>query len=67
MAKALGQCTFWPGSSMKRFAKSMRHMAELMPERVLSGKQDQYLRQMVHKFRRQIPDHVVALAGKVEA
>ena len=63
MALALGKCSFFPGSSQKRFARNMAHWAQLKPQAPITGAQDRYLRDLVQRFRRQLPDHIVSLAG----
>lgn len=54
-----------PGSSMKRFINSM--IAEAKGDAMISPKQSDYLRLCVDKFKRQLPDSVVAWAARQEA
>lgn len=55
LAKALGQCTFPPATPQKRFARDMLAIAENNPDRPITDKQDRYLRDLIAKYRRQIP------------
>lgn len=59
IAKALGRCTFMPGTSQKRFAKDIAYVAEYAPETVLTEKQDRYLRVLAWTMRRQMPASLV--------
>jgi len=52
-AIALGKCVMHPGTSQKRFAQSMKLLAETNGE--ISEKQSAYLDLMIHRYRRQIP------------
>lgn len=65
MARALGDCSFLPGSSAKRFAWRISGVAgEDDPQ--ISEREAGYLRGLVYTFRRQIPHDVVTLAGDIE-
>jgi hypothetical protein len=68
LAIALAKCTFVPGVPTKRFARDMAERAHWPsgPDTVpLTPKQRKYLCEAVIKFRRQIPQSVVALANKM--
>jgi hypothetical protein len=62
MAQHLAACRFCPGIRTKRFARDMAYIAEHFPSKELSKPQGTYLRQAVVRYRRQIPDDVVAIA-----
>lgn len=64
MAIALARCVFVPGIATKRFARDMAFRAGLADAGPLTEKQDRYLREAVHKFRRQIDPSIVALANR---
>lgn len=53
-----------PGIGTKRFARDMATLERLSPAAVLSPKQARYLRQVVVRFRRQIPADIVELARR---
>ena len=53
MARALGQCSFLPGSWDKRFARDMAAMAE-DPDAALTRRQAETLMEVCHRYRRQI-------------
>lgn len=59
IAKALGQVTYRPASSEKRFAKNVAFLAEHSPELPISGRQDAFMRQLAWRFRRQMPERLV--------
>ena len=63
MGTALGLCRFVPATFDKRFAGEMALWAR-DDEPLITEKQSECLRRMVHKYRRQIPADVVALAGE---
>ena len=50
---------FLPGSKDKHFARNMHHLATHSPEKVLSERQAHYLKQLLFKYRRQLPASVV--------
>lgn len=52
-ALKLGACTFVPGTSVKRIAKSLAAIAKDNPSKVLSLKQSLFLELMVFRYRRQ--------------
>ena len=62
IVSALSDCTFWPGTSAKRFVRSMRSVAETDPDRLLTTRQRRYLFGLRWKFRRQIPPAIAGLA-----
>lgn len=62
MARALSKCTFVPGILVKRFARNLAFMAEQAQPKPLTPLQAEFLRSAVVRYRRQIPDDVVALA-----
>ncbi len=59
LAKALGACSFLPGSSQKRFARDLAFVAEHSPDRELTDRQRHYLQLMAWRYRRQIPKRLV--------
>jgi hypothetical protein len=64
MARALGNSSFCPGSSAKRFARSIdARSGEAEP--TISEREAGYLRGLVYTYRRQIARDVVTLAGDV--
>ena len=63
-AIAPGMVTFPPGIHTKRFARDMAFVAEHKPGCELSPKQALYLRQVVVRYRRQIPADIVAAARR---
>lgn len=50
----LQKCTFLPGSYQKRFVHSMGSIAVLRPEMEITEKQDKYLHDLFHQYRKQI-------------
>jgi hypothetical protein len=62
MARALAGCSFTPGTWDKRFARDLA--AQLRATEQITQAQAENLRRMVHRYRRQIPAEVVALAGR---
>lgn len=66
MAVHLARCTFVPGTGTKRFAQDMAFRAGQPESKPLTSRQAEYLRSAVIRFRRQIPDDVVALARALE-
>jgi hypothetical protein len=57
-AKALGHCTFLPGSSEKRFVRDMERAAFNSPEtKTLTSKQHDYLVLLCWKYRNQLTKH----------
>lgn len=54
--------TYIPGIGTKRFARDIADLAEL-PDAAITEAQAVYLRQVVHRFRRQIPSAIVSLAA----
>lgn len=60
--EALGSARFLPGSPPKRFARDMREALRLKTG--ITERQGDYLRRVVHTFRRQLPARIVfALVG----
>jgi hypothetical protein len=57
LSRALGSCSFPPGTNQKRFAQNMAGYTGLITER-----QRWYLYRMVVRYRRQIAPHLVARA-----
>jgi hypothetical protein len=57
LSRALGSCSFPPGTNQKRFAQNMAGYTGLVTER-----QRWYLYKMVVRYRRQIAPHLVARA-----
>jgi hypothetical protein len=55
IAKALSRCTFVPATPPKRFARDMASAAEHRPDLELTERQRKYLFDLLHRFRRQIP------------
>lgn len=55
IASDLNGATFPPGSADKRFVRQMAWTAEHNPTKSLTPAQDQYLRNLAFKYRRQIP------------
>lgn len=64
IALRLSACSFLPGSSDKRFVKAMAFDAALLPDKELSTRQAARLMTMCHKYRRQMPPVLVALAAR---
>lgn len=62
MAAALARCSFTPGSWDKRFARDVA--AQLRATAYITQRQAESLRQMVHRYRRQLPPEVVALGQR---
>jgi len=67
IAKALGNCSFCPGTAQKRFARNMASLAESEPGRELTPKQAAYLYDMAHRYRRQLPRSLVEFAALLKA
>lgn len=65
MAEVLGRCRILPGSPEKRFAGAMATLAA-QHEPLITVRQAEWLRVLVHRYRRQIPADVVALAQAQE-
>jgi hypothetical protein len=61
MAEQLARCSFSPGTWDKRFARALGAQAAAMPPWITS-KQTPLLRDLVRRYRRQLPERVVALA-----
>ena len=56
IAKVLAtECVIPPGSASKKFVRDMAHRAREEPDYELSDKQVEYLYDLLHRFRRQIP------------
>ena len=64
MARAISpmNVTYLPGIGTKRFAREMAALAE-HEDAAITEAQAVYLRQVVHRFRRQVPSAVVSLAA----
>lgn len=62
VAKALGGCSFQPGSWDKRFCRDLAHHANHMPERPLSERQGAHLLRLAYKYRRQLSGCVIESA-----
>lgn len=62
LAKALGNCSYLPGTSQKRFARDILFLAEHSPDRELSDRQRHYMQLMAWRYRRQMPRHLVPAA-----
>lgn len=63
MGEALGLCRFVPASFDKRFVGEMAACArDEAPS--ITEKQATLLRRMVHRYRRQLPREILALAGE---
>lgn len=61
MAKALGQCSFLPGTFDKRYAGVFAFEAKRdQPE--ITEKEAELLRRMTYRYRRQIDPAIVALS-----
>lgn len=58
-AKALGNCSFPPGTADKRFARNMAFLAEHSPEREITERKDLNLRRLAYRYRRQMPAALV--------
>lgn len=58
ICRAFKNVSFQLGSSHKRFARDMMHMAEHAPEKELTAKQATYLAQVAYKYRRQMPSQL---------
>ena len=50
----LHRCTFLPGSFEKRFVKSLFARAAKDPNKPLTGKQESYMYELYHKYRKQV-------------
>lgn len=61
IAKALGACSFLPGSWDKRFARSMAFRAEHPEGGCFTERQRVHILRLAHKYRRQIPTSVLEL------
>ena len=66
VAKALGACTFLPGSWNKRFAKDIKWLAEHTPEKELTPRQSANLVRLAWRYRRQMPAHLAYPATEEE-
>ena len=66
MAAHLARCIFVPGTGTKRFAQEMAYRASRPEPKPLTGRQAEYLRTAVIRFRKQIPAEVVELARSLE-
>lgn len=64
IARALGACTFPPGSGTKRFAKDMAACAVQPQPFDMTPAQRRYLLTATERYRRQIPAEVVELARR---
>jgi hypothetical protein len=65
LAKALGRCSFLPGTSQKRFCRNMSAMAENAPNHDVTLRQRHYMEIMAWRMRRQMPAHLVPYAKPV--
>jgi hypothetical protein len=54
-ARALGRCSFLPGTADKRFARDLAFLAEHSPEREITERQALNLQRLAWKYRRQMP------------
>jgi hypothetical protein len=59
LARALASCGMLPGSSIKRFVRSMAHQADHEPLKDISLRQRHYMELAAWRFRRQLPPHLV--------
>ena len=59
LAKALGACSYPPGTSQKRFALDILFLAEHSPDRELSDRQRHYMQLLAWRYRRQMPSRLV--------
>ena len=59
LAKALGGCSFLPGSSHKRFCRNMADIARLSPDKAISLRQRHMMELMAWRYRRQLNDDLV--------
>jgi hypothetical protein len=59
LAKALGRCSFMPGTNQKRFARDLAFVAENDPSREITERQRYYMELMAWRYRRQIPSSLV--------
>jgi hypothetical protein len=59
LAKALGSCSYPPGTSQKRFARDILFLAENDPDKELSDRQRHYMQLMAWRYRRQMPSRLV--------
>lgn len=67
LALALARVTFYPGSSMKRFAADMAaRAANPGGTQRLTPRQHAYLIDLALKFRRQLPCSVVLMAEQMK-
>ena len=64
IARALGACTFPPGTGIKRFAKDMAACAVQPQPLDMTPAQRRYLLTATERYRCQIPAEVVALAER---
>jgi hypothetical protein len=66
MARAVSptRVTYVPATGTKRFAHCIAMEAE-EPQPQITERQAQYLRDLVLRFRRQLPAEIVALAGEL--
>lgn len=63
IARALGLCSFLPGSWDKRFARALAFLEEHDPEHALTERQRANLARLAHKYRRQMPPALAAAAS----
>lgn len=59
LATTLGNCSFLPGSSQKRFCRNMAETARLSPEHEISLRQRHYMEIMAWRYRRQLPSDLI--------
>lgn len=59
LAKALGGCSFLPGSSHKRFCRNMADIARLSPDKEISLRQRHMMELMAWRYRRQLNGDLV--------
>jgi hypothetical protein len=60
--RALGNVTYLPGSSGKRFARVMNDIMLHRPERGVTYKQRIYLQNIAYRYRKQMPEWYAELA-----
>jgi len=57
IARALHfRCRYLPGSFEKRFARSIKELADEYPDKALTDRQRSWLYQQLKRYRRQIPE-----------
>lgn len=59
LATALGECSYPPATSQKRFARDISFLAVNDPTRELSDRQRYYMEIMAWRYRRQLPQRLV--------